>query len=80
MEILNVTNCLNKRRMRKNRKQKEIANFKKAEAAYLKSLFGRLCYEMMIDKYFDDDERVVFISPVILPRIKPVKSFRIPVR
>ena len=63
MEILNSKNCLNKRRMRKNQKQKERKKreiCKKIEEIYLKRLYGSLCAEMLLDKYFDDEERIAF--------------------
>ena len=52
---------LNKRRMRKNIKQKNISVLKKAEEEYLKRLYNRLCHEMFLDKYFEDEERILFV-------------------
>ena len=58
--MLNSKNCLNRRRVRKNKKQKEKAIFRKQEEMYLKRLYGSLCAEMLLDKYFDDEERIAF--------------------
>ena len=73
MEILNVTNCLNKRRARKNKKQKEKAIFRKLEELYLKRLHDHLCYEMLLDKYFDDEERIIFPTCLLPVATKPAK-------
>ena len=51
---------MNRRRVRKNKKQKEKAIFRKLEEMYLKRLYGSLCAEMLLDKYFDDKERIAF--------------------
>lgn len=78
MEMLNATNHLNKRRMRKNIKQKNISVLKKAEEEYLKRLYNRLCHEMFLDKYFEDEERIFFPTSLFLPKIeveKPIILF-----
>ena len=64
-------NDLNKRRVRKNIKKKNIAVLKKAEEEYLKRLYNRLCADMLLDKYFDDEERI-FFPTASLPAIKEV--------
>ena len=79
MEILNVTNCLNKRRARKNKKQKEKAIFRKLEELYLKRLHDHLCYEMLLDKYFDDEEMFIFPRHYIPPAMKTKKVFIMPI-
>lgn len=69
---------LNKRRMRKNIKKKNIAVLKKAEEEYLKRLYNRLCHEMFLDKYFEDEERIFFPTSLFLPKIeveKPIILF-----
>ena len=69
-------NDLNKRRVRKNIKKKNIAVLKKAEEEYLKRLYNRLCHEMFLDKYFDDEERI-FFPTASLPAIKEVTKLLI---
>ena len=64
---------LNKRRMRKNIKQKNISVLKKAEEEYLKRLYNRLCHEMFLDKYFEDEERIIFPTCLLPVATKPAK-------